>query len=151
MGKKHVISQTKEELIKETDKIEKEAKKEPKVKESTQRISEAKVYISSSYNNTIISLADVGGNILAQKSAGSVGFKGTKKGTAFAASKVGETISTIAAKIGVEKVRVYVKGIGPGRDSAVRALMTHGLNIASIKDVTPIPHNGCRPCKVRRV
>ena len=151
MGKKHVISQSQEELIKETDKIEKEAKKEPKVKETAQRFSEAKVYISSSYNNTIVSLGDVGGNILAQKSAGSVGFKGTKKGTAFAASKVGETISVIAAKLGIEKVRVYVKGIGPGRDSAVRSLMTHGLNIASIKDTTPIPHNGCRPCKVRRV
>ena len=151
MGKKHVVSQTNEELIKETEKIDKEAKKEPKVKETVQRISEAKVYISSSYNNTIVSLADVSGKVIAWKSAGSVGFKGTKKGTAFAASKVGETVALIAGKLGLEKVHVYVKGIGPGRDSAVRSLMTHGLNLMSIRDVTPVPHNGCRAAKVRRV
>ena len=91
------------------------------------------------------------GKVLAWKSAGSVGFKGTKKGTAFAASKVAETIVGMAIKIGIKKVYIFVKGIGPGRDSAVRALMTHGLNIGSIKDVTPIPHNGCRPKKARRV
>lgn len=151
MGKKHVVQQSQEELIKETDKMEKDAKKEPKVKETIQKISEAKIYISSTYNNTIITLADITGKVLAWKSAGSVGFKGTKKGTAFAASKVGEAISNISIKLGLEKIHVFVKGIGPGRDSAVRSLMTHGLNIVAIKDVTPVPHNGCRQRKIRRV
>ncbi|MBU4274911.1 30S ribosomal protein S11 [Patescibacteria group bacterium] len=151
MGKKHVIKKSEEEVIKETDKIEAGLKKEPKIKATAQRISEAKVYISSSYNNTIITLTDLIGKALTWKSAGSVGFKGTKKGTAFAASKVGETISNIILKMGIEKIHVFVKGIGPGRDSAVRSLMTHGLNIITIKDITPIPHNGCRPRKTRRV
>ena len=151
MGKKHVVEQTKEEVIKEAEKIDKDSKKDVKVKEGSQRFSEGKVFISSSYNNTIVSLADVTGKVLAWKSAGSVGFKGTKKGTAFASSKVGETIAAIAVKMGIEKLQVFVKGIGPGRDSAVRSLVAHGLNVISIKDVTPIPHNGCRPPKIRRV
>ena len=121
MGKKHVIQKSQEEVIKETDKIEAGLKKEPKVKAAVRKIIEAKVYISSSYNNTIITLADLLGNVLAAKSAGSVGFKGAKKGTAFAASKVGEAITTVAIKLGVEKIHVFVKGIGPGRDSAVRS------------------------------
>lgn len=149
MGKKHVVQQTAEELIKETDKVEKGTKKETKV--SVTRIGEGNVYISSSYNNTIVTLSDLSGNVLAAKSAGSVGFKGTKKGTSFAASKVGETIAGIVLKLGIEKVHVFVKGIGPGRDSAVRSLVAQGLNVVSIKDVTPIPHNGCRQAKVRRV
>jgi len=151
MGKKHVIQKSAEEVIKETDKIEAGLKKEPKVKARVQRISEAKVCISSSYNNTIITLTDMTGKVLAWKSAGSVGFKGTKKGTAFAASKVGEIISNITSKLGIAKIHIFVKGIGPGRDSAVRSLIAHGLNVSSIKDITPIPHNGCRPRKVRRV
>lgn len=151
MGKKHVIQQSQEELIKETDKVEKSLKKEPKEKEAIQKISEAKIYISSTYNNTIITLADLMGNVLAWKSAGSVGFKNTKKGTAFAASKVGETISNIASKFGIEKAYVFVKGIGPGRDSAIRSLIAHGLDIIAIRDITPVPHNGCKPRKIRRV
>jgi len=151
MGKKHIIQKSQEETIKETDKIEAGMKKDSKAKETVQRFSEAKVYISSSYNNTIITLTDLSGKALAWKSAGSVGFKGAKKGTAFASSKVGETIAGSAIKFGIEKVHVFVKGIGPGRDSAVRSLITHGLNIVAIKDMTPIPHNGCRQRKVRRV
>jgi small subunit ribosomal protein S11 len=149
MGKKHVVQKSQEENIKEREKVEEKLKKETKI--VSQKVSEGRVYISSSYNNTIITLADLTGKVLAWKSSGSVGFKGTKKGTAFAASKVGEAIANIAAKIGVQKIHVFVKGIGPGRDSAIRSLMTHGLNIIIIKDVTPIPHNGCRPPKVRRV
>ncbi len=150
MGKKHVIEQSEEESKKEAAKIDEAVKKEAKVK-TVERISEGRAYISSSYNNTIITLADLSGRVLVWKSAGSVGFKGAKKGTAFASSKVGETIANAALKIGIEKIYVFVKGIGPGRDSAVRALMTHGLNIMAIKDITPIPHNGCRPAKARRV
>ncbi|MCX6724213.1 MAG: 30S ribosomal protein S11 [Candidatus Staskawiczbacteria bacterium] len=111
-----------------------------------------KIYIASSYNNTILTLTNSKGQVLAWKSAGSVGFKGTKKSTSFAASRVAEAIANICKKTGVvDKIEVLVKGIGAGRESAVRALITQGLNVVSIKDITPIPHNGCRPKKVRRV
>lgn len=151
MGKKHVIQQSDEELLKERDKVEEVLKKEAKVKQSTERVREAKIYISSSYNNTIITLTDLAGQVLAWKSAGSVGFKGTKKATSFAASRVAEAISTIAKKLGIEKLQILVKGVGAGRESAVRSFVAQGLDIILIKDVTPIPHNGCRPRKVRRV
>ncbi len=150
MGKKHIIETNQEELIKEKEKVEATMKKEAKVKAS-ERVAEAKVFVSSSYNNTIVTLTNHRGQVLAWKSAGSVGFKGTKKATSFAASRVAEAIANIAKKLGVEKIEVLIKGIGAGRESAVRTLVTQGLNIISIKDVTPIPHNGCRPKKVRRV
>lgn len=150
MGKKHVITQTKEEIIKEGEKIEAKAQKESKI-EVSHKIRDGKVCISSSYNNTIITLTDVKGNVLAWVSAGSIGFKGTKKATPFAASKVAEAVAQVANKIGVEKVAVLVKGIGSGRESAIRSLAARGLELVSIKDVTPVPHNGCRPPKARRV
>lgn len=150
MGKKRIIQKTEEELIKEREKVEAGVKKEVKVKTSL-KIKEGRIYISSSYNNTIINLTDSKGQVLAWKSAGSIGFKGTKKATSFAASKVAEAICAVAQKLGVEKIKVLVKGIGSGRDSAVRSLASHGLDILSIIDVTPIPHNGCRPPKVRRI
>jgi len=150
MGKKHVATQNKEELLKERDAVEAKVKKEFTVKIPS-RSRQGKVYISSSYNNTIISLADDGGNILCWKSSGSIGFKGTKKGTPFAASKVAEAVAEIVKKLAIEKVQVMVKGIGSGRDSAVRSLAARGIDIVSIKDITPIPHNGCRPRKTRRV
>jgi small subunit ribosomal protein S11 len=98
-----------------------------------------------------MTLTNAKGQVLAWKSAGSVGFKGTKKSTSFAASRVAEAITNISKKLGIEKIEILVKGIGAGRESAVRTLVNQGLNIVSIKDVTPIPHNGCRPKKVRRV
>lgn len=151
MGKKHVIETNQEEAIKEQEKIDKTASKEVKVKQAVARVQEGKVYVSSSYNNTIVTLTNSKGQVLAWKSAGSVGFKGTKKSTSFAASRVAEAIANICKKIGIEKIEVLIKGIGAGRESAVRSLVTQGLNVVSIKDVTPIPHNGCRPRKVRRV
>lgn len=150
MGKKHVIETSKEDLIKEEEKIQAAVKKDTKVKTAS-KISEGKVFVSSSYNNTILTLTDSRGQVLAWKSAGSVGFKGTKKSTSFAASRVAETIANICKKLMIEKIDVYIRGIGAGRESAVRTLVTQGLNVVSIKDVTPIPHNGCRPKKVRRV
>ena len=152
MGKKHIIETNQEEAIKEQEKIDKTAGKEVKVKSNIAGVQGGKIYISSSYNNTIITLANSKGQVLAWKSAGSVGFKGTKKSTSFAASRVAENIANICKKIGVvDRIEVLVKGIGAGRESAVRTLITQGLNIVSIKDITPIPHNGCRPKKVRRV
>lgn len=150
MGKKKIIKQTEEELLKETDKIEAATKKEIKV-EAPAKSQEGKIYIFSSYNNTIITLTDMSGNLLSSASAGRIGFKGARKATPFAASKVAETLSETAKKIGIGKVHVLVKGVGSGRESAVRSLAARGLNVLSIKDITPIPHNGCRPPKVRRV
>jgi len=152
MGKKHIIETNQEELIKEQEKINKTVEKDSKAKPTVAGIQGGKIYISSSYNNTILTLTNSKGQVLAWKSAGSVGFKGTKKSTSFAASRVAETIANTCKKLGVvDKIDVLVKGIGAGRESAVRALITQGLNVVSIKDITPIPHNGCRAKKVRRV
>jgi len=150
MGKKRIISQSEEELLKEKDKLESALSKEVKIK-SLSKTKEGRIYIFSSYNNTILTLTDLDGKVLSWASAGRLGFKGAKKATPFAASKVAETITQASKKIGIDKVDILVKGIGSGRESAVRSLVTRGLNIMSIKDITPIPHNGCRPPKVRRV
>jgi len=150
MGKKHVASENQEDAIKENDKVDATLRKEVKVKASD-KVSEGRAYISSSYNNTIITLTNAKGQVLASKSAGSVGFKGTKKSTSFAASRVAEAIANVCKKLAVEKLSVYIKGIGAGRESAVRTLVNQGLNVVSIKDITPIPHNGGRPKKIRRV
>jgi len=149
MGKKRIISKTEEELLKEREKIETAVKKEIKV-ETPQKIKEGRIYIFSSYNNIILTLTDPKGNVLYRTSAGQIGFKGTKKGTPFAASKVAETMAQATKKLGIEKIQVLVKGIGSGRESAIRSLAARDLDIGSIKDITPIPHNGCRPPKVRR-
>jgi small subunit ribosomal protein S11 len=151
MGKKHIIETNQEEAVKEQEKIDKSVGKEVKVKSTSAGIQEGKVYVASSYNNTILTLTNSKGQVLAWKSAGSVGFKGAKKSTSFAASKVAETIANACKKMGIDKIEVLIRGIGAGRESAVRTLVTQGLNVVSIKDVTPIPHNGCRPKKVRRV
>ena len=149
MGKKRIIKQTKEELLQERDKVEAKVKKE--VKGSSRKITEGRIYIASTYNNTIMTLTDPQGGVLGWVSAGSLSFKGNKKATPFAASKVAEAIYQIAEKIGVKKVEILVKGIGSGRESAIRSLVARGLEVTAIRDVTPIPHNGCRPSKVRRV
>jgi small subunit ribosomal protein S11 len=149
MGKKRIIKQTEEELLKEREKIDAKVKKE--VRETSKKIKEGKIFITSTYNNTIITLTDPQGNVLGWTSAGAIGFKGTKKATPFAASKVAEAISQIAKKFGIEKAAVFVKGIGSGRESAIRSLAARGLDIFAIRDVTPVPHNGCRPPKARRV
>ena len=150
MGKKRVIKKSEKELLEEREKIEKVLKKEVQIQKKVIE-KEANVYISSTYNNTILTLTSLEGNVLGWKSAGNIGFKGTKKGTPFAASKVGGAIADFARKLGIEKIHVLVKGIGSGRESALRSLSTHGLDIVSIKDITPIPHNGCRSPKPRRV
>ena len=150
MGKKHIIETSQEEAVKEQEKVDKAVNKEVKVKSAG--VQEGKVFVSSSYNNTILTLTNSKGQVLAWKSAGSVGFKGAKKSTSFAASRVAETIANVCKKIGlVDRIEVMVKGIGAGRESAVRTLITQGLNVVSIKDITPVPHNGCRPKKTRRV
>jgi len=113
-------------------------------------ISEADVYIKSTFNNTIISYTDKKGEVLFWASAGSLGFKGTKKSTPYAALVVATNIASAAKEVGIRKVNIYVKGVGMGRESAIRATASTGIDVVSIKDVTPLPHNGCRPKKVRR-
>ena len=108
-------------------------------------------HIHSSFNNTIVTITDVAGNAISWGSAGGLGFKGSKKSTPFAAGEVAETAAKKAMEHGLKTVEVYVKGPGSGREAAIRALQTAGLEISSIKDVTPIPHNGYRPPKRRRV
>jgi len=152
MGKKRIIAKSEEELLKEREKVEAKVLKEIKIEApQKRRIKEGRVYISSSYNNTVITLTDSEGNTLHWVSSGSIGFKGAKKATPFAASKVAEAVSAAVKKLGVEKISIFVKGIGSGRESAIRSLAARGLDIVSIKDITPMPHNGCRPPKVRRV
>ena len=110
-----------------------------------------KVYIQSTFNNTIVSLADMEGNVLSWGSSGTQGFKGSRKGTAFSAQRAAEVAARRAMEHGLRQVEVLVKGPGAGREVAIRSLVAAGLHITTIKDVTPIPHNGCRPPKGRRV
>ena len=108
-------------------------------------------HICSSFNNTIVTITDVIGNAISWASAGGLGFKGSKKSTPFAAQMAAETAAKAAMEHGMKTVEVFVKGPGTGREAAIRALQTAGLDVTMIKDVTPIPHNGCRPPKRRRV
>jgi small subunit ribosomal protein S11 len=108
-------------------------------------------YIQSTFNNTLVTLTDPGGNVLSWSSSGAVGFKGSRKSTPFAASQAAEDAAKKAMEHGVRAVDVYVKGPGSGREAAIRSLQAAGLAISAIIDVTPIPHNGCRPPKKRRV
>ena len=109
------------------------------------------VHIKSTFNNTIISLTDPEGNALMSQSGGTVGYKGSRKSTPFAAQRAAENCAAAAKKFGVTSVDLKVKGPGPGRESAIRAIQSSGLEILAIEDVTPLPHNGCRPRKRRRV
>lgn len=109
------------------------------------------VHIQASFNNTVITITDKSGNTIAWSSPGIVGFSGSKKSTPFAAQKAAQNVATKAKDMGLKEVEVKVKGPGPGRESAIRALQAAGLIVTVIKDVTPIPHNGCRPEKRRRV
>lgn len=108
-------------------------------------------HIRSTFNNTIVTISDTKGNVISWSSAGNVGFKGSRKGTPYAAGMAAETAAKAAMEHGMRTVEVYVKGPGAGREAAVRSLQAAGLEISMIKDVTPIPHNGCRPPKRRRV
>lgn len=114
-------------------------------------ITKGQAHIQSTFNNTLVTLTDMDGNALSWSSAGSLGFRGSKKSTPFAAQMAAETATKAAMEHGLKTVEVYVKGPGSGRESAIRALQAAGLEITMIKDITPIPHNRCRPPKRRRV
>ena len=117
----------------------------------SKKTSEARVYILSTYNNTVISITDPKGNVLMSSSAGTLGFSGTKKGTPYAATKVAEFLSEKAKAVSIKTLNIKIKGVGAGRDAALRSFATQGFEINSIRDTTPIPHNGPKPSKPRRV
>ncbi len=127
------------------------AKGKSKREKKKKNIAEGNVYIQATFNNTIVTITDTAGNTISWASAGSLGFKGAKKSTPYAAQVTAETAATKAMESGLKEVHVFVKGPGVGRESAIRSLGALGLKVRSIKDVTPIPHNGCRPQKKRRV
>ena len=114
-------------------------------------IEKGQAHISSTFNNTMVCLTDLNGNVLSWASAGQLGFRGSRKSTPYAAQQAAEEAAKKAMEHGLKTVEVYVKGPGSGRESAIRSLQASGLEVSSIKDVTPIPHNGCRPPKKRRV
>ena len=127
------------------------AKKVVKKRRERKNVEKGAAHICSTFNNTLITITDVHGNTISWASAGELGFKGSRKSTPFAAQSAAETAAKIAVDHGMKSVEVYVKGPGSGRESAIRALAAVGLEVTLIKDVTPIPHNGCRPPKRRRV
>ena len=114
-------------------------------------IPQGRAYINATFNNTLVTLTDNSGNVISQSSAGEMGFTGSRKATAFAAQRAGEDAAKKAMDEGVRQVDVFVRGPGAGREAAIRAIQSAGISVSSIKDVTPIPHNGCRPPKRRRV
>ena len=120
-------------------------------KKVSKNIESGVAHIKSTFNNTIVTISDMSGNVLSWASSGGLGFRGSRKSTPFAAQMAAETATKAAMEHGLKTVEVYVKGPGSGREAAIRALQATGLEVNSIKDVTPIPHNGCRPPKRRRV
>jgi small subunit ribosomal protein S11 len=144
MGKKKIAETNTEE------KAEGAVKAEATVA-SKKRMESGTLHVQSTYNNTKVVLSDKKGNVVAFSSSGAIGFKGAKKGTPFAAAKVGEILAAKAHTLGVKEVDVVINGVGSGRESAVRGFISKGINLSSIKDVTPVPFNGTKPKKPRRV
>ncbi len=143
MGKKRIVK---------TDEKNEAAKAAPEKKSSKKRVEAGILFVQSTYNNTMVSVADKHGNVLLASSAGALGFKGAKKGTPFAAAKVGEVLGEKAMDFGMKELDVVVKGVGSGRESAIRGFISKvPVNITNIKDETPVPHNGPQPKKPRRV
>jgi small subunit ribosomal protein S11 len=122
-----------------------------KTKKQKLRIDSAVAHIQSTFNNTLVTITTMDGDVLLQCSSGKLGFKGARKGTPFAASQVGATLAKEMSPIGIRSVEINMQGPGSGRDSVVRALQASGINVTVLRDVTPLPHNGCRPPKKRRV
>ena len=148
MGKKKIANQPKDRYVEDVDKIEKGISKELKLKIA--RNKRGNIYIYTSHNNIIATLTDVDGNTLYWISAGKLGFKGKRKATPFASSKVITLLCQVAKKIGINQADTFVNGIGSGRKSALKTLGAQDLDLLSLKDITPIPHNGCMPRKPKR-
>ncbi len=144
MGKKRIVK-------KNSSGVDSALKARSLARAIKKKIVEGTLFVESSYNNTRLSLADRMGNVIAWSSSGALGFKGAKKGTPFAASKIGELIGEKAQQFGIKEVNVVVKGVGSGRESAIRGFSTFGVDIVSIIDKTPVPHNGPKPRKPRHI
>ena len=141
----------KKRIVKTGDDTESEKKVGAVSSVSKKKVEVGILFVESTYNNTKIVLTDSKGDVLSTSSSGSIGFKGAKKGTPFAAAKVGEIVGSKAGTMGMKEVAVVVKGVGSGRESGIRGFISKGISISSIKDVTPVPHNGPQPKKPRRV
>lgn len=153
-GETQVLEELPEEIKKKLEKQKanrQAAKGRKKKKTAEKRVTSGKAFVNSTYNNTIITLTDNAGNVLSWANAGLAGFKGPKKSTPYAAQIITRIAVEKAKEYGLSEVKVFVKGVGTGRESAVRALNANGLQITYIKDITPLPHNGCRSRKPRRV
>ncbi len=153
MGKKKVTTQSSDEVVKDGAASTSAAAPKAAVAATgkKKRVEQGKVYVNASYNNTVVTVTDTQGNVVAWASSGSLGFSGPKKATPFASQKIIAAIAEKTQNTGPRNVQVVVKGIGSGRDSAIRSLINQGFEISSIKDVTPIPFNGPKAVKVRRV
>lgn len=141
----------KKRIIKSSDGADKDLQSRVLSKNPKKSVGEGILHIQATYNNTIITLSDNKGSVIAQSSSGALGFRGTKKSTPYAAAKVSEMIAEKAKAVGMQKVEVRIKGIGSGRESAIRAFVGKGFDVPNIKDITPIPHNGPKPKKPRRI
>ncbi|PIR87778.1 MAG: 30S ribosomal protein S11 [Candidatus Harrisonbacteria bacterium CG10_big_fil_rev_8_21_14_0_10_45_28] len=150
MGKKKVTKQDDQILLKETADME-SAVSQSASKKAKKKFIDGCIYVKASYNNTVVTVTDLKGNVVAWSTAGALGFKGPKKATPFAASKVVDALAEKLKKAGLENITIYLNGIGGGRDSTVRSFVNQGFNLLGIHDITPIPHNGPKPKKVRRV
>jgi small subunit ribosomal protein S11 len=144
MGKKRVVKQV-------GAGIDNALKARSLSKSLKRKISEGILYVESTYNNTKLTLTDKSGNVLTWSTSGSLGFKGAKKGTPFAAGKIAEVLGEKASQAGIKEVRIIVKGVGSGRESAIRSFAAFGIDVTSIEDQTPVPHNGPKPKKPRRI
>lgn len=145
-------------MAEENKKTEKSTETKAKVlvkknvkKKAVHQVSHGRAYVQATYNNTIVTLTDLNGNVIAWSSSGHCGFKGAKKATPYAAGIVVKSAVEKSAPYGLKEVNVFVHGVGSGRDASIRALNTNGLNVLTIKDLTPLPHNGCRPPRTRRM
>ena len=141
----------KKRIVKTEGGAEDGVKNAPAVSVSKKKVDAGRLYVESTYNNTKLVLTDSKGNVLGTSSSGAIGFKGAKKGTPFAAAKVGEIIGSKASAMGMKEAAIIIKGVGSGRESSVRGFISKGINLTSIKDITPVPHNGPKPKKPRRV
>jgi small subunit ribosomal protein S11 len=151
MAKAEQTQEPKPEKKAEAQPEQKATERAARKKRGRKNIAEGVVHIHSTFNNTIVTITDYQGNVISWSSAGSMGFKGSRKGTPFAAQQAADSAAKKAMDHGLRSVQIFVRGPGAGRESALRALQSAGFNISLIKDVTPIPHNGCRPPKRRRV
>jgi small subunit ribosomal protein S11 len=144
MGKKRIVKKSGQQ-------VDQGLKSRSLAKSLKRKIVTGALYIEATYNNTKVNLSDTEGNVLAWSSSGSLGFKGAKKGTPFAASKIGDLLGEKAMGAGIKEVHAVVKGVGSGRESVIRAFMAHGIEVLSIKDRTPVAHNGPKPKKPRKI